>query len=276
MDTFEDVDIDSPHHFTQSRPYDGQDESRHAESLVNNVESHGPKANPPGAKKSRFPSEEACRQAFTQFYAHTGTPYPCSQNDLDLHNTGTFQQLNNRPFVSAMEATRQVMLQNHIPRRIPPPEPAAIQTLRRIVHALEKRTDFGPDLPIEVFADLDLVFFGKMLRDNVRVRWAKEGDHPLFARPKKVWGLAKCLPEQGQCLVILKAGVLLRQRNHEDDPLGDMLGVLLHEMCHACEFVRCARGLAETPEHDNLFGTRIAVVHQRAVRVLGVWAIGEV
>ena len=66
--------------------------------------------------------------------------------------------------------------------------------------------------------------------------------------------------------------------------MGNMIGTLLHEMCHAYAHVRNPWGSNDADErgdgtddygigHGSLFGTRINVVHERAVRLLGVWAI---
>ena len=50
-------------------------------------------------------------------------------------------------------------------------------------------------------------------------------------------------------------------------------------MCHAYEIVRCGRSCNQASikrcSYDGFFSTRIAVVHERAVRVLGLWAVGE-
>ena len=50
-------------------------------------------------------------------------------------------------------------------------------------------------------------------------------------------------------------------------------------MCHAYEIVRCGHSCSQVSNkrcgYDDFFNTRIAVVHERAVRVLGLWAVGE-
>lgn len=274
MDSFEDVDLDSLDESTQNGSCDGQDVSRHVDGPVDLAEARDSGAKLLIAKNFRVPCEEAYQQAFLYFHAETGTPYPCNQSDLDVHNTGAFLEPNNRLFVSAMEATREVMLHNHVTRRVPPTELVAIDNLRKTVYALEKRMEFGPDLAVKVFADLDLLFFGGQLRDNVRVEWVKASDHPRFAAaPERIWGLAKYLPEHGKCLIRLNADLHLRQDN--EDPLRAMFGTLLHEMCHAYKAVRCGRSHTERRGHDRFFGTRIAVVHKRALRCLGLWAIGK-
>ena len=52
-----------------------------------------------------------------------------------------------------------------------------------------------------------------------------------------------------------------------------MIGTLLHEMCHAYVYVRSPHHIEPGDGHGELFGTRIAVVHDRALRILGLWAI---
>ena len=52
-----------------------------------------------------------------------------------------------------------------------------------------------------------------------------------------------------------------------------MIGTLLHEMCHAYVYVRSPHHIEPGDAHGDLFGTRIAVVHDRALRILGLWAI---
>ena len=55
-----------------------------------------------------------------------------------------------------------------------------------------------------------------------------------------------------------------------------MLSTLLHEMCHAYERVRSPRDIEKSEDgHGKMFGTRINVVHKRAMRILGVSAIGD-
>ena len=263
MDSFEDVDLGSSDHPSTT------DEATNAQnptnSLANDLHVRDSEARPPKARRVRVPSEEAYNQAFLPLHTNSGTSYPCSQSDLDVHDTGTFQEPNKRPFVSPMVATRELMLHNHITRRVPPVELVAIDDLRDTVYMVEKRMDFGPDLAVKAFADLDLIFFAGHLRNNVRVRWVRASDHPRFAVSRGLWGATISLPERGKCLIILNADLLLRQ-NHGEDPLRLIFGTLLHEMCHACQIVRCGHGeVGKRRGHDEFFCTRIAVIHQRAV-----------
>lgn len=275
LDGFEDVDIDSGDHSMHNEPYDGRAATRHVNGFVDKGDFRNSEARNLEAGKLRVPSEEAYQQAFLPFRTDTGTPYPCYQSDLDVHNTGVFQRPNKFPLVSAMEATRDVMYQNHVTTRVPPTELVAIDNLKKTVDAVEKRMDFGPDLAVKAFGDLDLLFFGGWLRDNVRVQWVKANDHARFSQAaKRVWAVATHLPERGKCLIKLNADILLR-RSDEEDPLRFILGTLLHEMCHAYDMIRCGSSRIKRRGHDEFFSTTIAVVHKRAMRVLGVWAIGE-
>ena len=237
-----------------------------------------PEAGSLNTRRVRVPSEEAYEQAFSPFHTDIGTPYPCSQSDLNVHNTGSFQDSNNHPFLSAMEATAEVMLHNHVSRRLPPSETTAIDNLNRTVYAVEKRMEFGPDLAVKAFADLDLVLFGGRLRDNVRLQWVKATDHPRFEASGGVRGAAIQLLERGKCLILLNADLHLREHSLDEDPLRLVFGTLLHEMCHAYGIVRCGHPYSQVSNnrrgYDEFFSTRIAAVHKRAVRVLGLWAVG--
>lgn len=149
LDGFDDVDLGSPsiHH----NPYDEGGVPSH----INGSEDMENVKN----ARLRVPSEEAYQQAFLPVHTDTGTPYPCNQSDLEVHNAGIFRRPNNRPFVSAMEATAEIMLHNHVTRRVPPTELIAIDNLKKTIEAVEKRMDFGPDLVVKAFGDLDLLFF---------------------------------------------------------------------------------------------------------------------
>lgn len=277
---FEDVDLGPPETFTCDTLNDGQCVSPLTNDRVGDADFCDPEAGCPTIRGVRVPSEEAYQQAFSPFHKDIGTPYPCSQSDLDVHNTGSSESSNNHPFVSAMEATKEVMLHNHVSRRLPSSESTAIDNLNRTIYTVEKKMEFGPDLAVKAFADLDLIFFGGQLRDNVRVQWVKATEHPRFEALNRLRGAAIRLPERGKCLILLNADSHLREEHSRDeDPLRRIFGTLLHEMCHAYEVVRCGHSCSQASNKrcssDKLFSTRIAVVHERAVRVLGLWAVGE-
>lgn len=274
MDTFEDVDLGIPDHSIKGEPYGNPNASGLFSSLVDDAELRGSETRRLGAKQTRVPSEEAYQKAFLPFHTATGTSYPCTQRDLDVHNTGAFHEPNNSPFLSPMEATREVLLRNHVTRRASPIELVAIDNLKTTVNAVEKHMDFGPDLFIKSFADLDLIFSGGHLRDNVRVRCVKASKYAGSSALLETVGVTFALREHGKSLITLNADYFLRN-NREDDPLRHIYCTLLHEMCHAYQKVRCGPGRVKRRGHDDFFGTLITVVHQRAMRVLGMPAINK-
>ena len=138
LEGFEDVDLGPPETFTRDILNDGQCVSPLTNDRVCDAGSCDPETGSPTIKKVRVPSEEAYRQAFSPFHKDIGTPYPCSQSDLDVHKTGSFEASNNHPFVSAMEATKEVMLHNHVSRRLPSSESTAIDNLNRTIYTVEK------------------------------------------------------------------------------------------------------------------------------------------
>lgn len=161
-------------------------------------------------------SQQMYKEAFKPFYAHSGTQYPCSQSEIDFHHRGKFPHPNEGPFVSAMEATSEIVCHNKETRKVPPLESAVIN---RLIDAIldAEQYGYGPDIIVKVFADLDLVFFDGRLRGNV-------------VRPQ--------LGESGQCRVKLNAKTILLNLS-TDTPFKTMFGTMLHEMCHAYEHIRC-------------------------------------
>ena len=281
-DSFEDVDLDSSDQGSEDGGNDDQISPHHINSQVSDAEWSDGHAIPLKAQRYRVPSEEAYNQAFTPFHTDTGTPYPCSQNDLDAHKDCFFRNPNHHTFVSAISATREIILHNHTTRRVPPIELIAIDNLQRVIYFVQKRMDFSPDLAIKMFADLDLIFFCGRLQDHVIVQCVKASDCTNMAASRG-GQMAATIPlpdKRGKCLIRLNADLLLLQQDYEDDdPLRLILATLLHEMCHAYRLVRCGQ---QSPlvkkkrcSHDAYFGTMIAVVHERAMRFWGLWAIGR-
>lgn len=113
-------------------------------------------------------NQQMYKQAFEPFRANSGTQYNCSQSEIDFHHCGRFPTLNEGPFVSAFEATSEIVRHNKETRKVPPDELAAIG---RLIDAILDAEDYGyaPDVIVKAFADLDLVFFNERLRGNVCV-----------------------------------------------------------------------------------------------------------
>lgn len=95
---------------------------------------------------------------------HTGTPYPCHQSDIDLCRR-TRQANHNR--LHRMEATYQLTKFNRLTKQLTPAEEGAY---RNIKHALQL-PDWGPDLVIKAFKDLDQLFFMGRLHGRTLLGW---------------------------------------------------------------------------------------------------------
>ena len=223
---------------------------------------------------------EICRnmyqKAFELFHTNRGTQYLCSQSQLDFHHRGKFLHPNKGPFVSAIAATSEIVWHNKETRNIPPLETAAIN---RLIDAILDVEEYGysPDLIVKAFADLDLVFFNGKLRGNVCVQWASDEYFQRWKVPAGTWGFTvRPQPgEVGQCRIKLNARTILVDPS-TDTPFKTMFGTMLHEMCHAYEFVRCLANDCDPGDgHDEYFRTRIHAVHRRAWHLLGLWAIDK-
>ena len=100
--------------------------------------------------------------------AGKGTPYQISQRDIDA--TQQFSSHNERPFVSAGRATQQLLLQNVSRLVYSSRECAAMERLSAAL-SNARRSFWYPDLVIKAFFDLDILFFGGVLRGNVCFDW---------------------------------------------------------------------------------------------------------
>ena len=221
-------------------------------------------------------SQHMYKQAFEPVDADSGTQYLCSQSELNFHHRGRFPHPNKGPFVSAIEATSEIVRHNKETRKIPHLESAAID---RLIDAILDAEDKGydPDIIIKAFADVDLVFFNGRLRGNVCVQWASDEYFQKWQVPPGTWGFT-VVPqrgEMGQCRMYLNAKTILLDPS-TDTSFKTMFGTLLHEMCHAYEHIRCFPEECDLGDgHDKHFRTKIHAVHRRAYHVLGLWAIDK-
>lgn len=207
--------------------------------------------------------------ALIHFREGSGSSYPCSQSEIDFHHNGVLDKANKGPLVSPMQATNEIMRWNDEKRAPPREELDIIRSLSTAVREAERTSNFGPDLIIKTFADLDRVFFGGRLRGHVTVKWFKRVEiglgQTIYHRP-------------GQCRIQMNAEDVLLPRNWKSlgwNPVAIMFGVLLHEMCHAYQMARCPIEAWRSHDgHDSHFQTQICVVHDRAIRILGIWAVG--
>ena len=222
-----------------------------------------------GFKKFNKKLYESALQPFSE---KGGSPYPCKQSEIDFHQKGVFAKPNNGPFVTAMQATEEIMRWNDEKRAPPRDELAIIRDLTIAVHDAEKNLHFGPDLVIKTFADLDRIFFGGRLRGNVAVSWVDKLSHGT----RGAYGVTS-FHKPGSCHIKLSAEAILLQKWTKvgKNPVATMFGTTLHEMCHAYEFVRCPHEALRGGAHGKHFSTKIGVIHDRAVRILGTWAVED-
>ncbi|KAM0794042.1 hypothetical protein BDR22DRAFT_967978 [Usnea florida] len=210
--------------------------------------------------------------------ADKGTRYQISQRDIDA--TQQFSSHNERPFVSAGRATQQLLLQN-VPRiDYSSRERAAMDRLSAALS--NARCSFWhADLIIKSFFDLDILFFGGVLRGNVCFDW---GDTDLINTIEQTSGefLGITFPERpGRAEVVLNAKRILLGSDVLGidvlNPLKTMFATALHEMCHAFEFVRVRPEDHEFPRepHGPHFGSRLRAVHENAKDLLGLVAVED-
>lgn len=161
------------------------------------------------------------------FDQDTGTIYYSNQSDIDA--TVEFTHHNQRPPVSARQATRELIEQNDPRRPRSPHEQFIIQNLRRAV--FEARSGFWhPDLIIKCFWDLDTIFFGGVLRGNVRIAWQDGGDFVVVFGQQRIF-LARTLPLRGgRADIFLNATRIILNPPAGLDPLEGLFESTLHEV----------------------------------------------
>ena len=172
----------------------------------------------------------------------TGTAYPCTQQDLDasggIHRLANYRQRsvaemrtiwfsepNTGPKVGMRQAALDVFRHN-APGRIPSvKEEDAIERLCVMIDNA-CQGDWGPDVAIKCFCDLDTVFFRGKLRGHVCVTWTS---HRNFGAPD-CWGETINL-DHGKVLIILNAKfIFLGRGSWHETPLRQTLATLVHEM----------------------------------------------
>ena len=163
-------------------------------------------------------------QAQLPVEANKGTPYACSQSDID-----EFQHCTTGNQEGVVSKTAAVgMLEDFLdPLRQPSHE--VLEALMRLRTA-RWNPNWGPDVIIKAAKDLDLAFFDGRLRGSVAVRWSHTWSVPanlygcVFKRYGVMWpGVG---PELGLCLVHLYADQILYAAN----PCEQMWQTMLHEM----------------------------------------------
>lgn len=158
--------------------------------------------------------------------ADKGTAYPCSQRDLD-GCVNFYRSNRNVDYVSPITGTNKLVQWLDINQ---PPDPESVAALRRLREGL-KLEQWGPDLVIKAFKDLDQAFFMGTLTGNVLVVWKNVRDI------NNLWGL---LSSNGTTMGYTskmghgQARITLDSPSHfrtASDPYREMWRTLLHEMC---------------------------------------------
>lgn len=221
-------------------------------------------------------------EALKPFSTKTGTKYPSKQKEIDFHRRSHVILRDRTGDMTEIAVTTEMILQNEADKLIHPAEKKAIGRLQQMFEEIRHSGTYGPDLVIKAFNDLDLVFFGGCLRGRVRVWWstcATDTNFEIGTAPRNCrrccYGFTRKgrFLQHGEIHIVLNAGLVFFE---EYPPLELMISTLLHEMCHAVEYVKCRHPYPPGRQvHDEHFETRVSVVHERAMRILGLGAVGE-
>ena len=223
-------------------------------------------------------------EALEPFHENSGTRYPSTPQDtIDYQRASFFRHPNKTILVSPLTATHDLLKHNNANiATIPAAERSAIHRLASATYSVRAGAPYGSDLAIKAFSDLDLIFFGGHLGRNVCVSRSSHDIDPRLRCPSKpwatIWGVtleSQHPSERNQCRIVLNAETIFGEGMVW--PLEKMMATLLHEMCHAYEIVRCKNEAREGDGlgHDCYFETRVSVVHERAMWVLGMGVIDE-
>lgn len=159
-----------------------------------------------------------------------GTPYPCTQRDLDGYLKHERDNSKAR-YITPAEATNQLCdWLNHFKD----PDASSLAALRRLRDGVQLNP-WGPDLVIKAFKDLDLAFFRGTLLHNVRVKWMcrtewTENLKSIIGSSKHFFGIT-LEDAHAQCCIVLNAQNILLNPHLTPNPFRQMWRTMLHEMC---------------------------------------------
>lgn len=150
-------------------------------------------------------------------YVNRGTPYPCTQADLD--SCARLVSPNNAQYITPNLATNElVRWLDH------DPDAVAAAALHRLRKGL-KIIPWNPDIAIKAFRDLDAAFFKGTLIGNTELLWMGKTSWLLKLGPMPCWGATTKLGH-AQCRIMLHAYSIML----EPKPYQQMWRTLLHEM----------------------------------------------
>lgn len=177
-----------------------------------------------------MPSSERLRErlyrlAYEPVRVDTGTAYECDPRHLAYYHRHPGP--NRQRLVSGEQATLEIVRRNSDTRREEDVGRKEWEAMGRLSEAVKQaattNSNWGPDLIVKMFADLDLVFFNGRLLGNVLVRW-----HDL---DRNVLGVTTTgVGRRNQTSIKLSPYANLYQKA-TDSPFRSMFSTMLHEMC---------------------------------------------
>ena len=180
------------------------------------------------ARLSRGEITHRHSQTIYSVKAASGTPYDCTQADIDAFCKPPRNVRSSR-FLPA-EVSIQT-LTSFLSQQTPTPDVCdALARLRLAVWD----PDWGPDIIIKALRDIDIDFFNSRLRGNVKVHWCDSSNEIMRKHlPHIPLGLRSPGERKGQCTVFLNADMIFANRN----PCKQMWRTILHELVHAYLYV---------------------------------------
>ncbi|KAL8939987.1 MAG: hypothetical protein Q9211_002491 [Gyalolechia sp. 1 TL-2023] len=150
-----------------------------------------------------------------------GTPYPCYTKNLESYRCRP-KRTRKTPMSNEVATNKLVNFLNQDIER-GTKEHAA---LRRLAYGMQL-AEWGPDLFLKAFDDLDIVFFRGVLATRTQIQYMTEEEVLREFRPN-VHILGCCAPLGfGRCRIVLNSsGNFLNQPN----PFAQMWNTILHEM----------------------------------------------
>lgn len=202
--------------------------------------SKSPPPNPSSSAAIPKSRRELYNDAFKDVSRHSGSEYTCKQSDLDA--TGGlarqdypddrradrsqsrkkwFPHENHGPFITARQASLDILEHNKLHRR---PGSSELEAIERLSKAIDtgRAGSWGPDLIIKAFCDLDAVFYRGRLRGHVCVRWLPDWSE----RGHTIWGSTVFLAK-GKSAIRMNAKTILLKH---PEPFERMFATMLHEM----------------------------------------------
>ncbi|KAI4216098.1 MAG: hypothetical protein LQ351_001596 [Letrouitia transgressa] len=177
-----------------------------------------------GMNVKKMDRKDIYSSAFVQPSVHSGTPYPCRAEDLEIRNRPKLET--KLPYVigaPCREVVREIEQFLDDSKRLSKSEMAATERLAEGM----KMDQWGADIIIKMFADIDTLFFMGRMTKSVSIKWAGPKE---FARAYGI-GLTHgyTVYQGGQLSHIILNSLSMIGRG-DIDPFSFMWMVVLHEM----------------------------------------------